>query len=88
MTWRYVTRNFSPTTYPDLWPTQVRVEVERTIHDDGGEIEADLDLEAALRDKVEKDDTSDIDEYPNSLALTDMDGVPPTKNSNLPLDYL
>ncbi len=66
----------------------MRVEVERTIHDDGGEIEADLDLEAALRDKVEKDDTSDIDEYSNSLALTDMDGVPPTKNSNLPSDYL
>jgi len=75
----------SPTMYDDM---KVRVGVERTIHDDGGEIEADLDLEAALRDKVEKDDTSDIDEYSNSLALTDMDGVPPTKNSNLPSDYL
>ncbi len=65
----------------------MRFAVERTIHDGGG-IEADLDPEAAFRDKAVKDDTSGIDEYSNSLALTDMDGAPPIRNSSLPSNYL
>jgi len=75
----------SPPTYDDM---KVCVEVERTIHADG-EIEADLGFDSALRDdKVAKDDNSDIDNYSDSLALTDMDRVSVTKNSDLPEGYL